>query len=152
MVSGRVGFFFCTPYRLKTRSIQGILRLQTHDSLVGIELKSLGGTFSIGAFLHFQGKSVKSYRVSCRGYRVYCQGYRVSCQIVNYDFFVKIFTTVQIPPPINPRMPNAVTPVSPVFFLHAEHTPVLFLPTMVLPHILHFLSLLLFLLIIYVLQ
>ena len=46
----------------------------------------------------------------------------MSCQIVNYDFFVKIFTTVQIPPPINPRMPNAVTPVSPVFFLHACHS------------------------------
>ena len=54
------------PILTKNASIQGILRLQTHDSLVGIELKSLGGTFSIGAFLHFQGKSVKSYRVSCR--------------------------------------------------------------------------------------
>ena len=36
------------------------------NSLVGIELKSLGGTFSIEAFLRFQGKIVKSYRVLSR--------------------------------------------------------------------------------------
>ena len=54
------------PILTKNASIQGILRLQTHDSLVGIELKSLGGTFSIEAFLRFQGKIVKSYRVLCR--------------------------------------------------------------------------------------
>ena len=53
------------PILTKNASIQGILRLQTHDSLVGIELKSLGGTFSIEAFLRFQGKIVKSYRVLC---------------------------------------------------------------------------------------
>ena len=47
----------------KNSSIQGLFRLQTHDSLVLIGLKSLGGTFSIEAFLRFQGKIVKSYRV-----------------------------------------------------------------------------------------
>ena len=31
--------------------------------------------------MRFQGKIVKSYRVSYGGYHVYCQGYRVSCQI-----------------------------------------------------------------------
>ena len=54
------------PILTKNASIQGILRLQTHDSLVGIELKSLGGTFSIEAFLLIKNNYVKSYRVLCR--------------------------------------------------------------------------------------
>ena len=54
------------PIPPKNASIQGNFSLQTHDSLIGIELKSLGGTFSIEAFLRFRGKIVKSYRVSCR--------------------------------------------------------------------------------------
>lgn len=57
------------------------------------------------------------------------------------SFFVNALTVAQIPPPITARTPNAVTPVSPAFFLQAEHIPVLFFPTMVLPHNLHFLSL-----------
>ena len=58
------------------------------------------------------------------------------------SFLVNSLTVAQIPPAIIARTPNAVTPVSPAFFLQAEHIPVLFFPTMVLPHRLHFLSLL----------
>ena len=65
------------PILTKNASIQGILRLQTHDSLVGIELKSLCGTFSIEAFLRFQDEIVKSYRVLCRV--IVCRARAIVC-------------------------------------------------------------------------